>query len=281
MIRALSSRPRPTSGLLSVSLAAIAVATLLNGCRGVDTPENEPPAPAPRPNILLICIDALRADHVGVYGYPMPTTPNIDALATEGIYFSNMVAHSTWTKPSIATLMTSLYSSQHGIHRVAVGPEDALRTEILDDSFVTLAERLTDSGYATGAVINQVHLAERFGFAQGFETYNHNRGKGAFQLNQMLDDWLLSLPGDRPFFAYLHYLDLHWPYNKRLDGMGDAFGSTDMKNQPPRKGIEALAWGQALNDEEDLRALVARYDHELAFSDAGVGDVVQRLRKTP
>ncbi len=260
-------RSRSTRALLAVLACALVI-----GCAG-EREEVE----AFRPNIVIVMIDALRADRLGVDGYPLPTTPNIDALAAEGAYFSSALAHSTWTKPSIATLITSLYPSQHGIQRVSVDAA-ALRTETLDDSLVTLAERLQAGGYATAAVINQVHLQGRFGFGQGYDYYDDKRGRNAFRLNGRLRSWLEGLEGG-PFFAYLHYLDLHWPFTLSLPEKADAFGPTAMKSEPPTSGQEAPEWGSRLDDPDDLRALQARYDHEVAYSDAAVGELVEQLRE--
>lgn len=254
-------------------VVGILLGGLLAGCG--EAPE---PKPAYRPNIVVLVIDALRADRLGVHGYPLPTTPRIDALAPESALFRAAVAHSTWTKPSIATLMTSLYPSQHGIQRVAVGPEEALRTEILDEAFVTLAERFQEGGYATGGSVNQVHLQRKFGFGQGFDFYEDTRRRNAFRINRDLVGWLETLPADKPFFAYVHYLDLHWPFTRQLEENAGLFGPTEMKNKPPRRGRDVPAWGARLDDEDDLEALIARYDHEVAYCDAGVGDLVARLQ---
>lgn len=265
------ARPVPRRPARPRSLpVAILGSLLVAGCA--------PPEPEYRPSILVLVIDALRADRLGINGYPLPTTPNIDALAAESANFRTAIAHSTWTKPSIATLMTSLYPSQHGIHRVADGPEDELRTDVLHEGLVTLAERLQQGGYATGGSVNQVHLQKRFGFAQGFDFYNDRRGRNAFRLNRDLAGWLETLPAGQPFFAYLHYLDLHWPFTLRLPENEGAFGPTEMKNTPPAGGRQVPAWGAELDDEDDLRALIARYDHEVAYTDAGVGDLVERLK---
>jgi arylsulfatase A-like enzyme len=262
----------PHRSRLSRALPAVLVCAVVLGCAG-DRKEVE----AFQPNILIVVIDALRADRLGVDGYPLPTTPNIDALAAEGVYFSAALAHSTWTKPSIATLITSLYPSQHGIQRVSVD-DAALRTETLDDSLVTLAERLQAAGYATGAVINQVHLLARFGFGQGYDHYDDKRGRNAFKLNGQLREWLTGLERG-PFFAYVHYLDLHWPFTLRLPQNADAFGPTAMKSEPPSSGQEAPEWGSHLDDPDDLRALQARYDHEVAYTDAALGELVEDLRE--
>ncbi len=264
-------RLHPGRCLATAALAALA-ALSTGGC----SPPEEPVAPF-EGNVVVVLIDALRADRVGAYGYPLPTTPHIDALAAEGVVFDAALSHSTWTKPAIATLFTSLYPSQHGIQRASLEAGQELRTEVLDERLTTLAERLSAAGLATGAMIDQVHLQARFGFNQGFGTYIDKRGRGAFKLNSWFEGWAKRLQGRR-FFAYLHYLDLHWPFNKQIKGMADAFGPTEMKSVPPQSGQRAPEWGMRLNDPDDLRALQARYDHEVAYTDAALGDLVARLR---
>ena len=256
-------------------LSALAVLVLAFGCA-----ESSPPVESQRPHVVIVVIDALRADRLGIHGYPLPTSPNMDAVAGEGVFFSAAMSHSTWTKPSIATLVTSLYPSQHGIQVASLGDEGALRTEVLDDGLVTLAERFQQAGYTTGAVINQVHLQRRFGFAQGYDHYDDKRGRGAFRLNKRLRYWLDSLEEDgRPIFAYVHYLDVHWPYTLSLPENEGLFGSTEMESRPPASGHQADAWVSRLENPDDLVALQARYDHEVAYADAALGQLVDNLRE--
>ena len=106
---------------------ALAVAViLLAGCGG----RSRSPMPAAeerrslRPNVLVVLVDALRRDHLGAYGYPLATTPNIDR-------FTQAYSHSTWTKPSIATLFTSLYPEQHGLGRVGFEDPSGFLTDVL------------------------------------------------------------------------------------------------------------------------------------------------------
>jgi arylsulfatase A-like enzyme len=242
-------------------------------CSG-DTKEVDP---GPPPNVLVILVDALRADHLGVGGYPLPTSPTIDRLAEEGVAFTSAFAHSSWTKPSIATLFTSLYPGQHGIDRVGVQEGDDYMTDILHEGYDTLAERFKAAGYSTIGVLNQVHLQDRFGFAQGFDHFEAVRGMGALKLNKKLLKQLEGV-GSSPFFAYLHYLDIHWPYTKRLADKQDAFGSMDMVSEPPQRGNRVADWVEALDSETDLDALVARYDQEVAFADAAIGELILSLQ---
>ncbi|MEZ4598155.1 MAG: sulfatase, partial [Chloroflexota bacterium] len=256
-------------------MPALLVASLL--CLACAAPS--PPADAPRPDVVLIVVDALRADRLGAAGYPKPLTPNIDRLAAEGALFTEAYSQATWTKPSIATLMTSLYPTEHGLVRLGqTDPSGRFVTDRLSRSATTLAERFRDAGYQTLAVVNQVHLQKKLGFAQGFDRFEWRRGKSAFELNAIFGD-LLDERDERPMFAWLHYLDVHWPYNSRLTG--DAaldLGPTEMEHEPPQGLQWVTAWQQEHFDDATRAALEVRYDQEVAFVDAAIGELVERLR---
>ena len=260
--------------------------------------------------MLVVVVDCLRADRLGAHGYPLPTTPAIDGLAAEGVDFTSAFAHATWTKPSVATLFTSLYPSRHGLQETGfpdpwpaldpsaderpanpgeapVGgprggaPASGAGADVLPESIVlssrlvTVAERFRDAGYATGAVFDQVHLLAQYGFDQGFEHYDGARHRDGFELSGALLGWLDDLAG-RPFFAYLHLLDLHWPYDRRLPAHEGDFGSVLMRSEPPRSAAEADTWA-ATAGAADLAALEARYDQEVAFADAALGELLAGL----
>ncbi len=130
------------------------------------------PALRDRPNILLISVDALRADHLGCYGYSQAITPHLDTLARQGILFREAISPSPWTFPTFASLMTSLYPSELGI----TGEEYTLdhwipRQVTLDPLRITLAEALQEEGYHTEAIVTNYWLGPEYGFAQGFDHF--------------------------------------------------------------------------------------------------------------
>jgi arylsulfatase A-like enzyme len=118
---------------------------------------------APRPNVVLLIIDTLRGDALGCAGFPGGTSPEIDALARKGLYFRRVITPCTWTRPSVASMVTSLHPRTLGIYD--------LHADMLADRFVTLAEVLRDNGYRTLGVTANVNLATRFNFHQGFDVY--------------------------------------------------------------------------------------------------------------
>ncbi len=165
--------------------------------------------------IILIVIDCLRADHVSAYGYGRPTTPTIDSLAERGLLWEHAHSASSWTKPSVTSLLTGLYPGQHGVFRGIKRSRDRLdnRTDALSPECPTVAERLSASGWACGAFINNAQLDTHTNLNRGFATYEPHAGK-ADPLLERFEAWWLETR-DQPAFAYLHFLEAHWPYKPR------------------------------------------------------------------
>lgn len=207
----------------------------------------------PPPNVLLVTIDTLRADHMGCYGYELPTSPAIDALAAEGAVFTRAQASSSWTLPGLASLLTSTYTTTHGCWRF----DDAL-----DTSFATLAEALLAAGYETGAVASHVFLGRDHGLDQGFVHYDDDlvytmsASHEAISSPAVSDKGIAFLeaaagsPEGRPWLLWLHYFDPHDTYQQH-PGLTERFG----------------------DPAEDA----VRYDGEIAFTDAHVGRVLDAL----
>ena len=229
-----------------------------------------------RPNVVVVMVDALRADHLGVNGYSHPITPNIDALASEGVNFTHGFAHSTWTKPSVATLFTSVYPGQHGLDQVLVTTGGDAAGQILAPGWITLAERFRAAGYRTVGIVNQTHVTEGFGFAQGFEHFEAHRAKGSARLNRRFRRWADRQTNSlAPLFLYIHYLDVHWPYVERVDELREVLGPLALSVRPPRMGAASVReWGRTLTLPGDLEALIARYDHGIAHTDRQVGQLM-------
>jgi len=154
---------------------------------------SEPPTPAePRParDVILIVIDTLRADHLGCYGYDRETSPNIDGLAARGVRFENAVAQSSWTAPSMVSLLQSRHLAADFV-RMPAGP--------------TLAERLAEASYRCVGFQDNILLAPGTGFDRGFELYEVEAGPAKIIPALKRDD-------PRPLFAYFHFVDPHDPY---------------------------------------------------------------------
>lgn len=256
-----------TPVLLLLTLATVA-------CR-----HREPDRPAAerRPNVLLVVIDAMRGDRLGASGYRRPTTPGLDRLAQEGVSFPHAFSNASWTKPAMATLFTSLYPSSHFAIRAANEPLAGDRGIALGDDLQTMAELYSAGGYRTGAFLVQPHLTSQLGFGQGFETFQRLRGKSAARQNELLREWIAQ-PDPRPFFAWLHYLDVHWPYDRRPGHDLTAFGSTVVDPEPPRTQLDSLEnWKDRFLSPANLAGLVSRYDLGVAFVDEQLRDLVRGL----
>ena len=171
------------------------------------------PESALRPNVLLISIDTLRADHLGCYGYKTPT-PAIDALAAKSVLFENAISQVPLTLPSHCSILTGLYPEQHGVRN---NESFALATK-----FLTLAEIFRENGYATGAVVGSFSLDSTFGVNQGFGFYEDEIGQGHDpEINRQVErraetvwklsrKWLEEQKG--PWLCFLHFFDPHTGY---------------------------------------------------------------------
>lgn len=224
--------------------------------------------PTGNPNIVLIVLDAVRADRLGCYGYGRPTSPNIDRLAREGVIFDRAIAQGGWTKPSIASLFTSLYPHTHG----ASGAQSPLPPEVL-----TLAEKLHELRYFTTAVQTNPFLSGGRNFGQGFDTYTEMIGAEGTRLVAELGKQLETRKPER-FFAYLHFLDAHTPYKPperhRAKFVRPYEGTLDKLRVRSRVGVyEKL--GQL--SEADKRHISDLYDASVSAVDEYVGQIVDKL----
>lgn len=170
-----------------------------------------PPIEVRKPSLVLVTLDTTRADHIGAYGYEGARTPTLDALAGEGLRLDRAYATVPLTTPSHASMMTGLYPTRHGIHTNG----DAILGEGLD----TLAERLDEAGYRTGASVAAFVTTSMWNLDQGFDTYSDNVGRGGDKwarerpANEVIDDALEFVQaGDGPFFLWVHVFDAHAPY---------------------------------------------------------------------
>lgn len=165
--------------------------------------------------IVLIVIDCLRADHVSGYGYSRATTPTLAKLAEHGMLWEKAFSASTCTRPAVTSLLTGLHPSRHGMFQTV--RRDKHRTpsvtSCLRRDIPTLAEAFAATGWRCGAFLNNVQLEAFTRLDRGFDTYLATAGKADAQIRRFLG-WL-SEDSQRPFFAYLHFLEAHWPYKPR------------------------------------------------------------------
>ncbi len=173
------------------------------------------------PTVIFILVDTLRADRVGAYGHQPTLTPTIDQLAREGVVFDRVIAAAPWTLPSIASIFCSVAPSVHkaiDYTRVeAMHEGHAAVVSVLSDQFDTLAEVMRAAGYQTAAFVANKFIRRRYGFGQGFDHFDdspagENTVPGS-RVNQAVVGWLRQRKSRKPLFLYLHYMDVHGPYD--------------------------------------------------------------------
>ena len=241
------------------------------------------PAGKPRPprGIVVVLIDTLRADHVGLYGSKWPATPEIDKLGPESIRFEKAFSQASWTRPSLPSLFTGLYPTEHGMTGFdQESGQVVVRGQVLAEEAVTLAEGLKAAGYRTALAGFQYQLSVKFNQQQGFDFYQNNISGGAGKIVGTFLDWIDEAP-DEPFFAYLHFLDIHWPYcpPKRFNGRFDST-PTAMDVCGNGKALRAgLGDGSIRASAADRRALDARYSEKLLSLDERIGELFVALRE--
>jgi len=233
------------------------------------------------PNVIVIVVDALRADRLGCYGHDRDVSPNIDALASEGILFTRTYAQSPWTKPSVPTLFTSLYPMQHRVYEgEAHGQAGRLESDVLSEEHITIAETFRGAGYQTVAFVHNAHLEAAHGFAQGFDRYEQSQLDAA-AINQRFIEFLEREP-DRPFFAYLHYLDAHWPFqpDPRFRARFADPMTRSIFDRDSWKGLrDRINDGTIRLSQQDRSRLDDLHDAGIAQIDQALGELLTVLRE--
>ncbi len=230
------------------------------------------PAPVAPKDILLVSFDALRQDHLSVFGYARQTSPTLEWLASQGTALRDVVPAGLSTKTSLTSLVTALEYRTHHILQ---------KNEHLPASIVTVAEALRDQGYATAGFVATPHLAAELGYDQGFDRYEDfaGAGKHAVSAAEVRDRVLAYLDeplpaGRRARFVYVHILEPHPPW---LDP------SPWLTTKEPGKRIFACVElpppeKVAKITPQRLTNLVAKYDGAILAGDRALGAVVDKLR---
>jgi len=221
--------------------------------------------------VLLVVVDALRADHLHLYGYPRRTSDHIDALGASGWVFGNHIANSAQTVPSTLSLLLSMRPAEHGFLHLGDG-HFARNRPRYPESLTFLSEVFQAAGYRTGGFVGNPFLKRENGFAQGFDRFVYSEDPGE-TLTEAAIGWLSERGRrNRPFFAYVHYFDVHSPYappgryRDRFERPAD--GRYIYRNGPaPEVG------------EADLQTIVALYDGEVAYVDDQIGELLAALER--
>ncbi|MFT5443406.1 MAG: arylsulfatase A-like enzyme/uncharacterized membrane protein YbhN (UPF0104 family) [Myxococcota bacterium] len=287
------AQPAVAVGTLVVAMVLGAVGTVVAGPSG-DANSHHGGVPtdlANQPNVILIMVDTLRADHLSCYGSNLKT-PNMCSLAEDGGNKFQGFSAASWTKPATATLLTSLLPSSHN----AMSKPSALSPDV-----ELISEVLKNRGYTTGGIASNINLAGSFGFDQGYDEYHYlgpdylagaqessskliiysivravwfkiNKGlrfgdfyQDSTVVNGVAFDWIDRHVADR-FFLFLHYMDPHDPYfEHEADGSYTGTGIARVTNQHP--------------DEEFAEEMHRLYNGEIEFLDENIGELIAKLKK--
>jgi len=199
-----------------------------------------PAAAAPRPNLVLFTADTLRREHLGLYGYPRPTSPRLDELAREAVVFDRAFAPMATTFPSHMTMLTGLYPHHHG-HTSNRG---AARTPYQPAAGkLTLANALQAAGYRTGGFVSSAVLNERTGIGAGFQTYDgpppNKPTRGSAETVGKALAWVASLPAGEPFFLWIHVWDTHEPNTPGPEAVARFAPDDTLRTWIAGRGIDA------------------------------------------
>ncbi len=235
---------------------------------------------SPPIDVVLIVVDTLRADHLTQYGYDRKTSVGIDEFTADATVFTRAYSNSSWTVPSVASLLTGQLPTRHGVVR---------QSAVLPDELTTLAETLSAAGWRSAGFSGNVFVGARTGFDQGFERFDgHERGVLAYPdvsaLLAQVDPWLKELPGSRTaVFLYFQPMNCHGPYRVPAEHRADLLGrapSDEFQYQGPRmKAIlrgDLTARTQVTPDV--VESLVEEYDTAVRYSLDAVSELLERLR---
>jgi arylsulfatase A-like enzyme len=224
------------------------------------------------PNVLLISIDTVRADHFSAYGYGKSTSPELDAFGERGTLFENAVSQAPWTLPSMATIHTALYPHQHGA---------VLNSHRIRRNALTVAEVFRNAAYRTIGIISHTFVNESFGFAQGFETFDKTWvGDHATITSENLTDTAIDYlqgVGDEKFFMWVHYFDPHANY---IHHDAHPFADPDYAG-PLDKRIVFQDLSSRVDEltPEDYDYTRAAYDSEIQYTDLHIGRLLNALQE--
>jgi len=268
-------------------------------------PPGLPPLPAAverRPDVVLVTLDTVRADHLSVYGYERDTTPGLEAFAREATLYTRALSASNLTLPSHASLLTGLYARQHGARddpRLGSGP--------LEPRFRTLAEMLGAAGYLGAAFVGNPYLSSRLGFAQGFQRYDERQPPRFFpplgaafparllgevlgraapgparahrraeEVNRAVFAWLdAAAARPQPLFLFVNYMDPHWPYEPPA-AFRDRYPGR-LPRAPDADAFRAVRRLARPLSPAEREHYVSQYDGEIAYVDSELRRLFRRL----
>lgn len=239
------------------------------------------------PNVLLITVDTLRADHLGAYGYPVDVSPHVDSLARQGVVFERAIAASSRTTPSHASIMTSRFTREHSIGYLNGGSRL--------DGETTVAEVFRGAGYQTAAFVGNWAIRKGVGLDAGFDVYDDafttpELNRQAF-MERLAEDttrralaWLESVDAG-PLFLWVHYQDPHGPYTPpagyRAQVPRAPDGEPELRLLRSETGFRGIPAYQALEGVRRLSEYQALYAGEIEYADTWIGALVAAFDAHP
>ncbi|MSR61462.1 MAG: hypothetical protein EXS08_03295 [Planctomycetes bacterium] len=242
------------------------------------------------PNILLITLDTTRRDHLGMYGHKIPTSPNLDRLAQDSLVYTNAYAVSSWTMPTHASIFTGKFPSAHGANYDPQGPlilgeeigaqYGGYRARPIAEDETTLAQILSENGYATAGIIAGPWMKKRFRLNKGFEHYDDDgvtalNGRPAEDVTRAAIEYV-DEHRDAGFFLFLNYYDPHSPWftDPKLDAEGKP-------TEPPKplQDVRPVLPPGFDPSRMDYRTFAnICYDAEIRHMDAEIGKLLDHLK---
>lgn len=234
-------------------------------------------------NVILVCLDTLRADRVGG---SRRLTPELDRFAADSLNFTNAISQAAWTLPSIMTVFTSLYPHQHTLqNKYSVFLENHRELARLPDRFTTLGEVFRSNGYQTAAFTGGAGVGGAFGFARGFEVYSDSTPfAGTDATYPRALDWIANNRGRR-FFLFVHGYDVHGQY-RELESQTGRFADPDYSG--PYRGsreeflelrMKTIEGKTIAMGKTDVRIWTNRYDEQVRRADERFGRFLKKLRE--
>jgi arylsulfatase len=266
---------------------ALIVSVAIAGC--VRSAATGSSVPTGKPDIILITIDALRADHLGTYGYSRPTSPSIDAFAREAVVVQDAVSQAPYTKASMASLFTGLFPTAHKAFTTSRTFDNTMTghvsgalpsTDVLSPRLKTLAECLTDAGYQTIGINTNPFLISDFGFGRGFAQYDFLTGRDvevatASAVTSKALAHIDARDRQRPLFLWLHLMEPHSPYTPP-----DRFRQMFPPKGPPLTvPAEAIPAWIRVDNSTDANFYAALYDAEIRSADEALGTFFDGLKQ--
>jgi arylsulfatase A-like enzyme len=262
-----------------------------------DLPPVATPARPDAPDVVIVVLDTVRADHLGAYGYARPTSPHFDALARDGTLFLDATSPATWSLPSHASLFTGRFPSSHGAH------DEHL---LLATGIPTIAERFAAAGYDTRSFTANAWITDSLGMTRGFRWTDEawRRGdvaqtfqsmyrlldrlgfggadKGGAQVATNVETWLVARPpDDRPAFTFVNFIEAHFPYHQLPPYWLGRFTTRSRRElRAVSTQLMMAAFGGAPPvGPEVVEQATAMYDAGVAYADDLLGRLVDALRR--